>query len=133
MVKRRSGCPVPESYRRDGAYGIGDLCSDMLVGPSHGASMAGRTKRLAKAAVMLATSAAVQKAVRKAAADPRVRKQAAKIGAAARATAVAAGKAAGKRAARLTEYAGRRVEKKLRGPRKTAGKKIRRVAKIVAG
>jgi hypothetical protein len=84
--------------------------------------MAGRTKRLAKAAVMLATSAAVENVVRKAAANPRVRRKALEVGAAAGAKAVAVGKAAG-----------REVGKKLRAPRKAAGKKIKELGKLVAG
>jgi hypothetical protein len=88
--------------------------------------MAGRTKRLAKAVVVLATSAAVQKAVRKAAADPRVRKKAAKVGAVVSSKAKAAGKA-------MAKEAGDRISRGLAGPRKSAGKKIKRLGKVVAG
>jgi hypothetical protein len=95
--------------------------------------MAGRTKRLAKAVVALATSAVVQKAVRRAAADPRVRKKAAEVGEVVRAKAKSAGKAAGKRAAALAEEAGARAARKLAGPRKAAGKSLKRLGKVVAG
>lgn len=95
--------------------------------------MAGRTKRLAKAVVALATSAVVQQAVRRAAADPRVRKKAAEVGEVVRAKAKSAGKAAGKRAAALAEEAGARAARKLAGPRKAAGKSLKRLGKVVAG
>lgn len=95
--------------------------------------MPGSTKRLAKAVAALATSAVVERAVRKAAADPRVRKQAAKVGKAVGSKARSAGKAAGKRAAALAQDAGARVASKLAGPRKAAGKTIKRLGKVVAG
>ena len=88
--------------------------------------MAGRTKRLAKAMVALATSAAVEKAVRKAAADPRVRKKAAEVGAMVGSKAKAAGKA-------MAREASDRISRGLAGPRKVAGKKIKRLGKVVAG
>jgi hypothetical protein len=96
------------------------------------ASMAAR-KRLAKAVAALATSAVIEEAVRRAAANPRVRKQAAKVGAAVRTKAKSAGKAAGQRAAALAKDANERVAKKLVGPRKAAGKKLKRLGKLVAG
>ena len=95
--------------------------------------MAGRTKRLAKAVVALATSAAVEKAVRRAAAYPRVRKKAAEVGKIVGAKARSAGKAAGKRAAALAGEAGALAARKLAGPRKAAGKRIKRLGKVVAG
>jgi len=95
--------------------------------------MAGRTKRLAKAVAVLATTAAVKQVVQRAAEDPRVRRKAARVGAAVQAKARAAGRAAGKRATLLAQDAGSRVGKKLAGPRKVAGKKIKRLGKLVAG
>jgi hypothetical protein len=88
--------------------------------------MAGGTKRLAKAVAALATTAVVEKAVRKAAADPRVRKKAAEVGAVVRTKAKSAGKA-------IAREAGKRISKGLAGPRKAAGKKIKRLGKLVAG
>jgi hypothetical protein len=88
--------------------------------------MAGRAKRLAKAVAAVATSAAVERAVRKAAANPRVRKKAAEVGKRVRSKAASAGKA-------MAREAGKRLSKRLVGPRKAAGKKIKRLGKLVAG
>jgi hypothetical protein len=74
------------------------------------------------AVVAVATSAAVEKAVRRAAADPRFRKKAAEVGKQVRSRVTSAGKA-------LAREAGKR----LAGPRKAAGKKIKRLGKRVAG
>ncbi|HET9727279.1 MAG TPA: hypothetical protein VFP28_10220 [Gemmatimonadales bacterium] len=88
--------------------------------------MAGRARRLAKAVAAVATSAAVEKAVRKAASDPRVRKKAAKVGAALKTRATSAGKT-------VAREAGKRISKQLAGPRKAAGKQLKRLGKLVAG
>ena len=95
--------------------------------------MAGTTKRLTKAVATLAASSIVEKAVRKAAADPRVRRKAAELEGIVRKKARAAGKSAGKKASALAKSAGARVSQKLAGSRKTAGKKIKRIGKLVAG
>jgi hypothetical protein len=95
--------------------------------------MAGTTKRLTKAVATLAASGMVGKAVRKAAADPRVRRKAAELESVVRKKARAAGKSAGKKASALARSAGAKVEKKLSGPRKAAGKRIKRLGKLVAG
>ena len=95
--------------------------------------MAGTTKRLTKAVVALAASSVVEKAVRKAAEDPRVRRKAGELERALRKKARAAGKSAGKKATAMARSAGAEVGKKLAGPRKTAGKKIKRFGKLVAG
>ena len=95
--------------------------------------MAGTTKRLTKAVAALAASGIVEKAVRRAAADPRVRKKAAELEGVVRKKARSAGKAAGKKASALAREAGSRMTQKLAGPRKAAGKKIKRIGKLVAG
>ena len=95
--------------------------------------MAGTTKRLTKAVAALAAGGVIQKAVRKAAADPRVRRKAAELEGVVRKKARAAGKSAGRKATALARTPAARVGKKLAGPRKTAGKKIKRFGKIVAG
>ena len=95
--------------------------------------MPGTMKRLTKAVVALAASKVVENAVRNAASDPRVRRKAAKLEGVARKKARAAGKSAGKKASALARSAGAQVAKKLLGPRKAAGKKIKRLGKVVAG
>jgi len=95
--------------------------------------MPGTTKRLTKAVAALAVSSVVEKAVRKAAADPRVRRKAAELEGVVRKKARAVGKSAGKKATALARSAGAGVGKKLSGPRKAAGKKIKRLGKLVAG
>jgi len=95
--------------------------------------MAGTTKRLNKAVEALAVSSVVEKAVRKAAADPRVRRKAAELEGVVRKKARAVGKSAGKKATALARSAGAGVGKKLSGPRKAAGKRIKRLGKLVAG
>jgi hypothetical protein len=67
--------------------------------------MAGRTKRLVKAAVALAASALVQKAVEKAVKSPRVRRQATELQKIAGKRARATGKAAGKKVKQLVKAA----------------------------
>ncbi len=71
--------------------------------------MAGRTKRLAKAAVALAASALVQKAVEKAVKSPKVRRKATELkkvaAKRARVTGKAVRKAAGKQVKRLVKAA----------------------------
>ena len=95
--------------------------------------MAGTTKRLTKAVAALAASSMVEKAVRRAAADPRVRRKAAELEGVVRKKARAAGKSAGKKATALARSAGAGVGKKLSGPRKAAGKQIKRLGKLVGG
>lgn len=107
--------------------------------------MAGVSRRLTKAVTALAASGAVQKAVRKAASDPRVRRKAAELEAAVLKRARVVGKAAGKKAleagksarkgaAAMAKAASKRVKNSVVGPvRKTAGKKIQRLGKKVAG
>jgi hypothetical protein len=93
-------------------------------------SMAGATKRMAKAAAALVTSRLVEKAIRKAAADPRVRRKAAELTA-------AAGKkvrAAGKKATALARAARKQAGNRVVGPaRKSVGKTIKRLGKVVEG
>lgn len=95
--------------------------------------MAGAAKRLAKAVAVLAASTVVEQAVRKAAADPRVQRKAAKLDGIVRKKARAAGKKAGIKAAEFARDAGAGVKRSLAGPRKAAGKKIKRLGKVVAG
>lgn len=85
--------------------------------------MAGATKRLVKAAAVLATSAVVERAVRKAAADPRVRRKVAEVTQAVAKQARATGKALGKRA----------KEQVVEPARKQAGSKLKRLGKLVSG
>jgi hypothetical protein len=95
--------------------------------------MAGATKRLAKAVAALAASSVVEKAVRKAAADPRVRRKAAELEGVVRKKARAARKKPGTKATALARDAGARVGRSLASPRKAAGKKIKRLGKLVQG
>jgi hypothetical protein len=95
--------------------------------------MARTTKRLTKAVAALAASGVLEKAVRKAAADPRVRRKVAELEKVVRKKARAVGKSAGKKATVLAKDAGSRVRKELSGPRKAAGKRIKRFGKLVAG
>jgi hypothetical protein len=96
--------------------------------------MAGATKRLAKAAAALVTSSLVEKAVRKAAADPRVRRKAAELTTAASKRVRAAGKTVGKKATALARAAGKQAGNRVIGPaRKSAGKTIKRLGKVVEG
>jgi hypothetical protein len=119
--------------RGDGPYGEqGRLGPDWHV-LHRRTSMAGATKRLAKAVAALAASGVVEKAVRKAAADPRVRRKAAELEGVVRKKARAAGKKAGKKATALARDAGARVGRSLASPRKAAGKKIKRLGKLVQG
>ena len=67
--------------------------------------MAGKTKRLAKAAAALAATALVQKAVEKAMKSRPVRKKAAELQKVVAKRARATGKAAGKRVKRLVQAA----------------------------
>jgi hypothetical protein len=96
--------------------------------------MGGATKRLTKAAAALVTSSLVEKAVRKAAADPRVRRKVAELTAAARKKMRAAGKSAGKKATALARAARKQATNRVVAPaRKSAGKKIKSLGKVVEG
>lgn len=72
--------------------------------------MAGRTKRLVKAAVALAAGALVQKAVEQAVKSPRVRRRASELQKAAGNRARAAGKVVGKRARATGKIVGKRAQ-----------------------
>jgi len=87
--------------------------------------MAGRTKRLAKAAVALAAGALMQKAVEQAVKSPRVRRRASELQKAAGKRARATGKVVGKRA-RAT---GKIVGKRAQATGKAAGRKVKQLIK----
>lgn len=79
--------------------------------------MAGRTKRLAKAAVVLAASALMQKAVEQAVKSPRVRRRASELQKAAGKRARATGKVVGKRAQATGKAARKKVKQLIKAAR----------------
>src|SRR6266446_1581100 len=113
----RAGRDAPHAASRHASRDCGDLHLER--------HMAGKTKRLAKAAVTLAATALVEKAIEKAVKDRRVRRKVAELGKAAGKQARTTGKAAGRKVGHLA----RTARKRAPGTRRAAARTIKKLVK----